>query len=286
MRRIILFRYHHKFERNRELLKFMKYLNPGIEIYGLYGGPSEKLSEANDILGDVMTYNYLITGKDSTWKWKHSDMAYQLWYRDYGHKVDFDIMHSVEWDLLYFEPLDKLFGHGDKNTLILSGLIPLENIADKWYWTKHETEKPEWNKLLNHFREKLNYDMSPFGMIGPGTTLPRSFLEKIKDIEIPGFSNDELRIPLLAQANGFKMADSGFFKKWFSKSELKYFNSNAVEVKIKNIESQLKKGTGRRAFHPYNEELTLSQLKDLYDLTINKKSSDTPKFKSLFKKPF
>jgi hypothetical protein len=59
--------------------------------------------------------------------------------------------------------------------------------------------------------------MTPLGMIGPGTSLPRSFLEEIKDIEIPDFSNDELRIPMLAQVKGFKMVDSGFFRKWFSK---------------------------------------------------------------------
>jgi hypothetical protein len=83
-----------------------------------------------------------------------------------------------------------------------------------------------------------------------------------------------------------KWLTQGFSENGFPKSELKYFNSNVVEVKINNIESQLKKESGRRAFHPYNEELSMSQLKDLYDLTVNKKSSWSLQLKSLFKNYF
>ncbi len=267
MKRIILFRYHNKFERNRHLLSFLKYLNPGVEIYGLYGGPSETFAEASGALKELFAHNYLIEGKDKEWKWKHSDLAYQLWYKDFGHQVDFDMMHSVEWDLLYFEPLDKLFGHAGKDTLVLSGLVPVEQIEDRWYWTRHETERPEWNSLLYHFRKNFGSNITPYGIIGPGTSLPRSFLEKIKDYDIPRVSNDELRIPLLAQAFGFKMADTNFFRKWFSRREFRYFNSNALEVSMKTITKQLKKRSGRRAFHPYGGELDIERLTGLHQLT-------------------
>ncbi len=250
----------------------MKYLNPGVEIYGLYGGPPEKFAEASNTLGNIFAHNYLIEGKDKEWKWKHSDMAYQLWYRDFGYRVDFDVMHSVEWDLLYFEPLDTLFGHAGKDTLVLSGLVPLKTIEDRWYWTRHEKQKPEWEKLQDYFRGNYERNIVPYGMIGPGTSLPRSFLEKIKDTEIPRLSNDELRIPLLAQAYGFSLADTNFFRKWFSKRELRYFNSNASEVTIETIKKQLKRKTGRRAFHPYGGELDALQLKELYELTTVSRS--------------
>ncbi|MFO7924690.1 MAG: hypothetical protein R6U58_13460 [Bacteroidales bacterium] len=275
MKRIALFRFHHQFERNRHLLKFLKYLNPEMEIYGLYGGPPEKFSEAGYMLDEVLTHNFLIEDRDSTWKWKHSDMAFQLWYRDYGHQVDFDMMHSVEWDLLYFESLDKLFGHADQNTLALTGLVPLNRIEKRWYWTRHETERPEWLKLHDYFKTNFNYNKAPFGMIGPGTSLPRNFLEKIKDVEIPYLSNDELRIPMLAQVFGFKMEDTKFYRKWFSDRELKYFNSNAIGIDIRTIEKQLKKKNGRRAFHPCNMSLTYEQLVGLHNLIRENTSSRT-----------
>lgn len=264
MKRIILYRYYHKFDCNKELLKFLKYLNPDVNIYGLYGGPEDKFKEASECLNGFLAHNFLIKGKDTDWKWKNGDMTYQLWYNEYGHKVDFDIMHAVEWDLLYFEPLDKLFAHIPKDTLALTGLIPLWMIRRKWYWTNNKDKIAERKLLMDYFKKNFDYSDVPYGMLGPGTSLPRVFLEKIKNIDIPYLSVDEIRFPMFAQVFGINMMNTGFYKKWFSLKEFNYFNSDSYDIDLQTIKSQLKKRNGRRVFHPYREHISFEQLVDLY----------------------
>ena len=266
MKRIILFRYHHNFDRNAEFLKFQKYLNPNINIYGLYGGPPENFELSNRIMHHVLNNNYLLKHSNPTWNWKNSDMSFQVWYNDFGHQLDFDMMHVYEWDLLYFEPLDNLFKNVPENGLALTGLIPLRKIEATWYWTRNPEKRKEWEQLMDFFRKEFNYNHEPMGMLGPGTSLPKSFLESIRHLKIPDLGNDELRIPLLAQACGFPMYDTGFYRKWFSKREFRYFNSNSLIVEQGTIEKQLRRRNGRRVFHPCNQELSLQELKNLHAL--------------------
>ena len=271
MKRIIIYRYYHKFENNKQLLKFLKYLNPEVEIFGLFGGHEDQYNVATEYLKDELTHNYLIKDKDTEWKWKNSDMTYQLWYNDYGHNVDFDVMHAIEWDLLYFEPLDKLFSHVPLNSLALTGLIPLSKIQDEWYWTKHPPYHVEWLQMMEYFKKEYNYNQKPYGMLGPGTTLPRVFLEKIKNISIPLGALDELRLPMWGQVFGLNIEDTKFYRHWFSKKEFKVFNSNAFDVDIKTIKAELNKYSGRRVFHPFRNDITFDELVDLYNAIPTKK---------------
>lgn len=268
MKRIILFRYHHQFERNREWLRFQQYLNPEIKVFGLYGGPPEDFQRAGEVLQDVLDHNFLLQHLNPSWNWKNSDISYQSWFREFGHQLDFDQMHVIEWDLLYFNPLDKLFSIIPKGALGLTGLIPLAKIEKIWYWTRNPKKRAEYLELLDFFRKHFGIVPQPFGMLGPGITLPREFLVRMAEVEIPDLGNDELRIPLLAQAFGFPMHDTGFFRKWFSHREFRYFNSNAFIISQKNIEKQLKRKNGRRVFHPCNQDFSMDQLIQLRQLTL------------------
>lgn len=273
MKRIILYRYHHKFSQNRDLLRFIKYLNPSVQIYGIYGGPFENYSEATAYLNDYLVHNYFIRDKDYLWKWKNGDMTYQMWFNEYGYQVDFDIMHAIEWDLVYFEPLDKLFAEIPENSLALTGLIPLWRIKRKWYWTNDKDKKEEWNQLIGIFKDKYNYSAKPYATNGPGTSLPRIFLEKLKEMNIPELELDEIRIPLYAQKFGLKMVNTNFYRKWFSRKEYKSFNCNNLSIKLENVKNQLSDRNGRRVFHPFREDYTFEQLIDLYQLIPPQASS-------------
>jgi hypothetical protein len=266
MKRIIVYRYYHKFESNRSILRFLKYLNPNIPIYGLFGGSEDKFMEASEYLKNELAHNYLIKEQDPEWKWKHGDITYQIWYNEFGHTLDFDVMHSVEWDLLYFDSLDNLFAHVPAYSAGLTGLIPLSKIEDEWYWVKKDPGRTQWILMMDYFKTTFNYNSKPWGMIGPGTTLPRLFLEKLKDINVPLYAHDELRIPMFAQVFGINMVDNGFFKKWFSFKEWRFFNSNAKDIEMAIIRKQLKKKKGRRVFHPYRLDITFETLVELYNL--------------------
>ena len=244
----------------------MRFLNPDIEIYGLYGGQEELFPDASEQLKEVLTHNYLIKGKDREWKWKNSDKAYLLWFNDFGHTLDFDMLHSFEWDMLYFASLDRLFEHVPENSAAFTGLTRLKKIEKKWYWTGNAMRKLEWVELMNYFRNHWAYNSEPYAMIGPGASFPGVFFEKSREIEIPEVLNDEIRLPLLMQVLGLEMYDTYFFRKWFSKREYRFFNANEFDIEMKTIIRQLKKKKGRRAFHPYRNDLTYDELLGLYKL--------------------
>lgn len=266
MKRIIVYRYYHKFEHNKNLLEFLKYLNPNVPVYGIYGGDEAEFDTADNLLSEYLSDNYLIKNKSNDWKWKNSDMTMQLWYNDFGHTLDFDIVHLIEWDLLFFDSLENLYHHIPENSLALTGLIPIQSIFENWYWTTKERRK-EYLDLVDFFKNKYNIK-DEYGTLGPGTSLPKYFLEKIRYETFPEKCTCELRYPLLAQAFGFNMTDTGFFKKWLNKKEFKYFNANNYFIDIKTIKKQLKKKKGRRVFHPFRDEISAGELIELHKLTI------------------
>jgi hypothetical protein len=253
LKRIGLFRYHNNLDGCTNRLELFKKLNPSIPVYGLYGGKEEDFPEFSGALRPYFEDNYCIQDKPDIWKWKNGDLAFREWYINLGQSIDFDVVHILEWDLIMFEPLDVLYQHVPGNGLGISGLLPLRDIEDRWFWTRNADQKNEWKELLEHVAAKHGYNDIPLASVAPGLTMPKKFLKEYAKEEIPDLVHDELRIPLFAQAFGFEIHDTGFFKKWFSKKEWKYFNCNDFPILEKRIKKQLRGKKGRRVFHPFRE---------------------------------
>lgn len=234
----------------------LRQLNPGIKIFGLYGGEEAEFPKFQKYLQPFLEHNYCIRNQKDRWKWKNSDLAVRLWFRDFGKKIDFDILHIVEWDLLFFRALEKIYPRVSRNALNLTALTPLKLVEQKWYWTSREPAKSEWEKLTKLAETKFKYSKQPYASLGPGATLPRKFLEKFSSIPVPDLGNDELRLPLFGQIFGFKLIDTGF-RRWFSKEDSRFFNCNGDEIPLKVIIKELKEGGGRKAFHPYRKRLSI-----------------------------
>jgi hypothetical protein len=161
----------------------------------------------------------------------------------------------MEWDLILLDSLDNLYRHIPKDTLGITGLIPLKKIESKWFWIRDEKQSKQWKKLREFAKQNLDFEGDGYGSLGPGLCYPESFLERYNQVEIPDLCNDELRLPFIAKALGFEVMDTGFFKKWFSKKELKYFNCNNIEISLESMMKQYKKKNGRRVFHPFRKLL-------------------------------
>jgi len=263
MKRLILFRFHKDPIVSKSRLELLRAFNPGIDILGLYGGEEGDFQNIAKALSQHLSHVYCISGKTAEWKWKHSDLATRLWYKDYGYHLSFDMLHIIEWDLLLFSSISQLYGRIPKSGVGFTAMTPLENVQSRWYWTSQEPHKSEWSKLLELVTHKFHYYQKPYASLGPGVCLPREFLEAYASIDIPELSNDELRLPLFAQILGFRLHDTGFYRKWFDKEEMKVFNCEDQEIKTSIIREELSKASGRRVFHPYKrvfmlEELTLS----------------------------
>jgi hypothetical protein len=229
--------------------------NPEVKIYGLYGGEEGNISKAKETLGVYLTNIYQVAGKDMRWNWWHSDLAVKDWYKNFGRNLKFDVLNLIEWDLMIFGSLDEIYSHIPLDGLGLTGLTPLKKVENKWDWTAKEPHKSSWKKMLKYAQDEFAYKDNPYGCLGPGPSLPRDFLEKYAELDAPEFldCNDELRLPLFGQILGFKLYDTGFYKKWFDKDEKRFFNCLSMEIDRSLIEAELRNPSGRRVFHPFNK---------------------------------
>ena len=242
--------------KNRLIL--LKKFNPHVPIFGLFGGEEKKYPEFKNKLKPYLENIYCIREKTGFWKRLNGDLAVRLWYRDIGKTLSFDMLHVVEWDLLLFDSLDKIYSDIPQDCIGLTALTALKNVENKWALTSKEPYKSQWQTLFKFAQDKSGYRQEPFASQGPGPCLPRRFLEKYSSTEIPDFSNDELRLPLFSQIFGFKLYDTGLQKKWFDKEEEKFFNCNKVDIDTSTIKKELSLSSGRRAFHPFRKLIALN----------------------------
>ena len=260
MKRIGLLRYHNQAEMCINRLKLFHHFNPEVPVYGLFGGKEEEFSMYDDQLKDHLAGNYCLRNVSDEWKWRNGDLAFRLWYKDFGCHLDFQMVHILEWDLLMFDSLDSLYSHIPKNGLGVTGLTPLKKIYKKWFWTRNQEQQAEWEELYQFVHDTFSIAEPPFASAGPGLALPKSFLERYTRISVPELSHDELRIPLFAQAFGYPLYNTGFYRKWFSEKEWKYFNCNAFDISWSTIQKELHNKKGRRVFHPYRDLINLETI--------------------------
>lgn len=257
MKRVILFRFHKSISICKNRLELLKKFNPAIQIFGLYGGREGDYRKFCKALKPYLKDNYCIKNKSNDWKWENGDLAVMLWYKKIGQYLNFDMLHIIEWDLLLLDSLDKIYRQIPKNGIGLTALTLLKNVEDKWDWTSKKPQKNEWDRLLNFVKVNFSYKQEPYASFGPGTCLPKKFLEKYANTQIPELCHDELRLPLFGQIFGFRLYNTGFYKEWFNKEEQEFFNCEPKPISISIVLRELKKASGRRVFHPYRKVLKI-----------------------------
>ena len=250
MKRIILFRFHTEVGICENRLKLLNKHNPEVKIFGLFGGQEEDLETFQGKLNPYLESIYCIRGKRPSWKRTHGDLALRMWYEDVGKTLSFDILYFIEWDLLLFEPLEKIYGHIPENGVGLTSLTSLKDIEGQWFWLSNESFRIQWHDLLRFVKDKYGYDQDPLACEFSGACMPREFLEKYSNAEIPEFCHDELRIPLFCQVFNFKCYNTNLCRAWFDAAEQKLFNCDNKEIRLSTITEELAKQSGRRAFHP------------------------------------
>lgn len=255
MKRAIIFRYHNNIEICMDRLQFISNLNPGVDIYGLYGGDEAEFETYSKALEKYFSGNYCIRDRSNEWKWKNSDLAYVQWYKDIGHSYTFDAVVVLEWDLILFSSVEDVYDKVGVDQVGLTALIRLWRIRRRWWWTSRPEHKKNWKDLLKIARREYHYWSIPYASLGAGVHLPRTFLEKYGRLNVPELCHDELRLPLFAQILGFSLVNTGFYHKWFSEKERNYFNCDKKNIDPELIKIELSKPNGRRVFHPYGSKL-------------------------------
>jgi hypothetical protein len=259
-KRIAVFR----FDRNplvcREHVAHLRRLNPGVEIHGLYGGPHGYRRAAFRLAGrPVIGLDSLwCSPRPGYWNSRHGDIALTMWYRDVGHRLDFDVLHYLEWDILLLEPLEQFFASVPADAVALTALTPLTEVGEDWEWLRTPERRRRWEEVLADVRARWGYQQTPFVCWGAGPCYPREFLERYAELPPPeGVPHEELRLPLFVQALGFELADTGFRRTWNDPAEDRFFNLNSVEIEPSTIAAELARPEGRRSFHPVRKPFRL-----------------------------
>jgi hypothetical protein len=251
MTSIVLFRCHQDASVCCNRIGHLKALNPDYEIDGLFGGDSASAEDFEAALGDLIDGWYAAEHRPPWWNWRHGDLLVREWFQKVGHRITFDRIYLIEWDLLLLDPLSKLYRHVPRDAIAVTARFPLREVAHDWVWMTNEGYRLEWSRLHSEVVRKFGYNGSPYASLGPGTCYSRGFLERYCAIDIPELTNDELRVPLFAQCFGITIADTGFRQTWDDADELRAFNCHGSEVDPKVIQTELSRPNGRRAFHPY-----------------------------------
>jgi hypothetical protein len=256
-RRIILFRFHDQFDACRERLRMLRYFNPDVPIYGLYGGPREDWDDARRSVEDALVHLHPWSAVDRTWKWMHAELAVKEWFRACGEAIPFDVLYEYEYDMLMCAPLRELYPPLPANSLAFSAVRTTESMMNQWIWIAHQNYRPAYLAFCDYLAERYGVDSIEQVVLGPGPLLTRRFLTAFCELEDCDLVHNEIAYPAFAQALGFRLIDNRFYS---TESE-RLFHCYGGSIEWQDIESELRSGP-RRAFHPVKYRVTLEQVID------------------------
>jgi hypothetical protein len=246
LQRIVLFRFHTDFSTCKNHLAILRTLNPGMPMYGLFGGAEQDVPQATQLPLDHVWH---IPLDDPHWKWVNGDLCVRWWYTAVGRHIPFDMLHLVDWDLILLEPLERHFA-SVRDGIAMTGITPMEQVYATWIWVAPLRGRYEWLKLKAYVEQVYGYTHTPLAGFFCGASFSRTFLERYAQVEVPGWCNDEVRVPLFAQAFGLPVHDTQLGNEWFT--------AGAEMIAPKTVYAQYRQGM--RSFHPVRESLQLSEI--------------------------
>jgi hypothetical protein len=251
-RRIAVFRFDRDPTLCRAAVSRLRALNPGVPVHGLYGaGPGLRQYAVRLCARPVLRLDSCYpVGHEGRWNWKNGDLALLEWHRDVGRRLDFDVLHLVEWDLDLLAPLAAVYRSVPAGAVALTCLTPVSDLIGRWEWLTGPDRLRDWEALLDHARTRWGHTGEPLACLGVGPAFPRAFLDAYAALEPPEHCHDELRLPLAVQALGFPLVDTGFRRRWDDPGEDAFFNVGGRPVQPATVAAEGAAPDGRRAFHP------------------------------------
>lgn len=250
MKRIILFRFHHQFDVCLNHLEILRIFNPGVPIYGLFGGTKKDFVSAKAL---PLQHVWEVPLDDASWKWVNGDLCIRWWFREFGSRLDFDMLHLCAWDMILLQSVERQFHHVRKGVAI-TGIRPLNEVIDTWYWTAPRRGRGEWRHLIEHVTRAYGYNGDPVAGCYGGACLSRGFLTRYAKTEVPSWCNDEVRTALFAQAFKMPVTDTNLLSSCFSADRRKPISADMVYEHYR---------AGIRAFHPVRETLDIGRILEI-----------------------
>lgn len=265
-RPLILFRFHEEFELCRERLELLAALNPGVPIHGVYGGSPENFEAARSSVTDVVEDVHLAEPRRFMWHWLHMDLDVKHWYRAVGRSLEFDVLFDYEWDILTLDGLASIYPPIDQNTIALCALTELTpSIEREWQWTGWPEYRPSYERFMEYMRTKFGIGALRYASHGPGTVIPRRFLEQFAELEDVELVISEISYPAYAQALGFELVNNNLQRgSVVDHFDDQFFHSDSAPIRYERIVAEVLKPDGRKAFHPVKFSFSEHDLRELH----------------------
>ena len=277
MKLAIVFWFYKEPEICQNRLQILRQYNPTTPIYGLYGGDLAAADQYKSALSLYLDDFYVFSEvKDSYWKWIQGDLMITQWYRDRGKDLSWDTIVVVQWDMLVFGSIERLFSMLKPDQILLSGLRPVVEVENDWQWVspKFPDFRQRYLDFLAHVRKIYDYKQNPLGCLFIVVGFPRTFLEQYSKVEEPELGFLEYRIPMYAQVFETPFCHNHPFDAWWvdvdpvfwvknplKRTWLSFYlrlNPNPLnpakrEISLIPIYRHLATKSGARVFHPYEQ---------------------------------
>jgi hypothetical protein len=243
-------------------LRHLRKENPGVPVFGLYGGAREETAVFRRGLEPYLDDFYAFPDdRPEGWKWRHGDLLISRWYRDRGAALGWDTVFVVQWDMAVLKPLPALFPTLGQDEVLLSGIRPISEVESWWFWTQGDkaTEFHAFCELVRKRHPGQRILACQFVVV----CLSRAFLDfysAMPDDE-PGFL--EYRVPTLADAFGIPINRThGFWPAWPDEPGAvpSALSTGDATIGLPTLTRQMLSGSAPGIVHPYVRPLPLGRV--------------------------
>jgi len=255
----------------QDRLRLLRRDNPRALIYVLYGGDPAQAPSFRAVLERFVDDFYVFddpppSGADDLvsrfrggvhWKYVFGDLLLAAWHRDRGVHLEWDTVVVVQWDMLVYGPIERVFACLQPDQVLFSGLRPVREVEEHWAWVapSQRAARATYLEFLAHVRERHGFAADPLCYVAIVTCLSRAFLERFAAIERPELGFLEYRLPIYAQIFGTPICTDHPFRPWWGAiepySRWSTLRARPVEISPATILVNLLRRDGARVFHPY-----------------------------------
>jgi hypothetical protein len=236
-------------------LQLLRRVNPGLPIYGLYGGPLDQLERFRPLERQLDDFYAFPEARSPSWKWKHGDLVIAQWHRERGAHLAWDTLAIAQWDMLFFAPLEQLFAMVGPDQLLLSGLRPVSEVESIWSWTRGGVEREEYLAFVRSI-ERAAHTQPPLCCQFVVACLPRSLLDRYGEIPEPEAGFVEYRLPTWARHFGYSFQTRHPYDIWWPELPAppvwrRTLTTSPIAIRSSVVTWNLLSPGGARIFHPF-----------------------------------
>ncbi|HEY5024078.1 MAG TPA: hypothetical protein VII76_03810 [Acidimicrobiales bacterium] len=241
-------------------LRLLRHRNPGVPVYGLYGGPRHDEHRFATALGPLLDDFWAYPeDRDEAYKWRHGDIMLSRWFTGRGETLAWDSVFLAQWDVVVVSPIEKLLPPMGVGDMLISGVRPIREVEAWWQWMRGDAHR-EYETFLAHVASRVGPVEDPMCCQFIGLVAPRSFMARYAAIDEPELGFLEYTIPIYAQAFGIPIVPDTCFRPWWPEEpatsratrteSLVHAWRTPVRLPVMLYEST--RPGGRRIFHPYH----------------------------------